>query len=59
MGEQVVGLEHDPDVGPELVQVGPDVGDVLALEPHLPLRRDLEQVHAPKQRRFAATPTGR
>ena len=48
--EQVERLEDDPDPGAYGVEVGSDVGDVLTLEPHLALRRDLEQVHTSQER---------
>ena len=42
-------------MGPNLVQVGPDVGDVRALEPDVTLARELEQIDAPKERRLPAS----
>src|SRR5581483_6461569 len=51
--EQVEGLEHDPDAGADLVQVGPDVGEVPSLEPDVPEGGLRERVRAPQERRLS------
>ena len=53
VGKQVEGLEHDPHLPPNTVDVHPPPGDLLVLQ-HDPAAVDrLEQVHAPQERRLA------
>ncbi|GMA87876.1 hypothetical protein GCM10025868_31260 [Angustibacter aerolatus] len=51
--EQVVGLEHDADAGPDGVGVDPRVADVVSVELDHAVVEGLEQVDAPQQRRLA------
>jgi hypothetical protein len=47
--EQVVGLEHHAEPAADLVGVDPRIGDVLAVEEHLPVVDGLEQAGAAQQ----------